>query len=183
MAMKPPTYERRPVGRLLVRQADEQEADRDREDARAEEVEVAASRRLVLIVGRSRQMMYRLTSPIGQVDVEDPVPADVVGQEAAEGGPDDERDPEHGAEQALVLAALGRREQVADDRERDREERAGADALDAPEQDELAHVLAQAGQRRTDEEQRRCRSSGAACGRRCRTACRRTARVIVLVSR
>ena len=67
------------------------------------------------------------------VDVEDPVPADVVGQQAAEGRADDERDAEHGAEQALVAAALGRGEQVADDRERDREERAGADALDAAE--------------------------------------------------
>ena len=52
-------------------------------------------------------------------------------------GPDDERDAEDGAEQALVLAALGRGEQVADDRERDREQRAGADALDAAEQDQL----------------------------------------------
>ena len=41
---------------------------------------------------------------------------------------------EDGAEQALVLAALGGREQVADDRERDREQRAGAEALDAAEQ-------------------------------------------------
>ena len=44
------------------------------------------------------------------------------------------------------------REQVADDRERDREQRAGADALDAPEQDQLLHVLRQAGQGRADQE-------------------------------
>ena len=88
----------------------------------------------------------------GDVDVEDPVPADVLGQEAADERADDEGDAEDGAEQALVLAALGRREQVADDGERDREERTGADALDAAEQDELRHVLAQAGQRGADQE-------------------------------
>ena len=44
------------------------------------------------------------------------------------------------------------REQVADDRERDREDRAGADALDAPEEDQLSMLLAQAGQGRADEE-------------------------------
>ena len=48
--------------------------------------------------------------------------------------PEQDRAAEHGAEQALVLAALVRGEQVADNRERDREERAGADALDAAEQ-------------------------------------------------
>ena len=44
------------------------------------------------------------------------------------------------------------REQVADDRERDREQCAGADALDAPEEDEHPHVLAEAGQGRADQE-------------------------------
>ena len=67
-------------------------------------------------------------------------------------GPDDERDPEHGPEQALVLAALLRGEHVADDRERHGEQRTGADALDASEQDQHAHVLAEAGQRRADQE-------------------------------
>ena len=42
------------------------------------------------------------------VDVEDPVPADVLGQAAADERAGDERDTEHGTEQALVLAALGR---------------------------------------------------------------------------
>ena len=73
---------------------------------------------------------------------------------AADGRAEQERDAEHEAEEALVLAALGGREEVADDRERDREERAGAEALDAAEQHELPHLLAQAGQRRADEEQR-----------------------------
>ena len=45
-------------------------------------------------------------------------------------GPMSELSAEHGAEEALVLAPLRGREDVADDRERDREERAGAQALD-----------------------------------------------------
>ena len=57
-------------------------------------------------------------------------------------GPDERRHAEDGAEEALVLAPLGRREEVADHRQRDREERARAEALDAPEQDQLPHRLA-----------------------------------------
>ena len=88
-------------------------------------------------------MMTSATSADRQVDEEDPVPADVVGQEATQRGAD-ERAPsaEDGAEQALVLAALGGREEVADDRQRDREDGAGAEALDAAEGDELPHLLA-----------------------------------------
>ena len=94
-----------------------------------------------------RRVLHRRQQPLDDVqrdepdrdvDVEDPVPADVLGQEAADERADHERDAEHRAEEALVLAALGRGEQVADDREGDREERACADALDASEQDQLA---------------------------------------------
>ena len=46
--------------------------------------------------------------PDGQVDEEDLVPAEGVGQEAADERPEDERDAEHEAEEALVLAALCR---------------------------------------------------------------------------
>src|SRR5450759_4329415 len=86
------------------------------------------------------------------VDEEDPVPRGLLGHEAAEQRPDDRADAEHRAEQALVLAALGRGEQVADDGEADREQGAGAEALDAPKDDQLGHVLAQAGQRGADQE-------------------------------
>ena len=82
------------------------------------------------------------------------MPADGVGQEAAESGSDQEGNPEHRSEEALVLAAFGRSEEVADHREGDREEGAGSEALDAAEQDQLPHLLAQAGQHRPDEEQR-----------------------------
>ena len=51
-------------------------------------------------------MMYEGDSADGQVDVEDPVPADVVGQPAAQQRAEDRGDAEHGAEEALVAAAL-----------------------------------------------------------------------------
>ena len=90
--------------------------------------------------------------PDRDVDVEDPVPAQVLGQPAADERTGHERDPEDRTEQALVLAAFLGREQVTDDRQRDREQRAGADALDASEQDEHAHVLAQAAEGRAEQE-------------------------------
>ena len=85
-------------------------------------------------VGSSRVDDEQATEADRDIDVEDPVPADLLGQEAADERADDEGDAEDGTEQALVLAALGRREQVTDDRQRDREQRTGADALDPAEQ-------------------------------------------------
>src|SRR5439155_17385035 len=49
------------------------------------------------------------------VDVEDPMPAQLIGKQTTETRPEQERDPEHKAEQTLVLAALGRGEEVTDD--------------------------------------------------------------------
>ena len=62
-------------------------------------------------------------------------------------GPDERRQAEDGPEQAEVLAPLGRRVEVRDDREGDREDGAAAQALEAAEQDELPHLLAEPGQR------------------------------------
>src|SRR5205085_2252096 len=58
----------------------------------------------------------------------------------------------HGADQPLPAAAVARRHDAADHREREREEAAGAEALDAAEDDELGHVLGGAAERRPDEE-------------------------------
>ncbi len=149
--MKPPTVGVRPLVELLVGQADQQEGDGDAEDHATQDVEVAL---------RIARLDRRQQSPDeverhqadGDVDVEDPVPAVVLGQEAAHQRADHEGDAEDRTEEALVLAALLRREQVPDDGQCDREERAGADALDAAEDDELRHVLAETGEGRADEE-------------------------------
>src|SRR4029077_10492313 len=75
------------------------------------------------------------------VDLEDPAPAPVVGDEPAGGGADDRAEAEDAAKQALHAAAAFGREQVADDCENRGEQHAAEDALDAAEHDQLRHVL------------------------------------------
>ena len=94
-----------PLTELLVREADQQERDGDGEDRSAEDVEVAGRSRVLHRWQQPRDHEQR-DDPDRDVDVEDPVPADLLGQEPADERADDERDPEHGPEQALVLAAL-----------------------------------------------------------------------------
>ena len=107
-----------------------------------------------LIGGSSRQQTKSETSAERDVDEEDPVPAPRVGDEPADARTEQRREPEHRPEQPEVLAALGRRVQVGDHRERHREDRPTAEALQAAEQDELPHLLAEAAQERRDDEQR-----------------------------
>src|SRR5207244_12930665 len=102
-----------PIAVLGVGQADEDryDAGSERQDARV--VDVA---RRVRPPNRRQQPGDHGHSdePDGQVDVEDPVPAEVVGEGAAKAGANQEGDPEDRPEQALVLAALAGREQVTD---------------------------------------------------------------------
>src|SRR5207247_7809539 len=90
--------------------------------------------------------------PDRQVDVEDPAPAEVVHEEPAEERPDDRREAEHGAEVALVLAPLARRDDVPDDRERDDDQPARAEALQRTEPDQPGHALREPAERGADEE-------------------------------
>ena len=73
-----------------------------------------------------------------QVDVEDPAPGQVVDEEAAEQRADHRRDAEDGAEEALVAAALARRDDVADHGDRDHDQPAAAEPLERAEGDQLA---------------------------------------------
>ena len=88
-----------------------------------------------------------------EVDVEDPAPREVVDEEAAEQRTGDDRDAEHAAEQALVAAAVARRDKVTDDRHRHDEQTAAAEPLDRSERDQLRHALRQPAQRRADQEE------------------------------
>jgi hypothetical protein len=92
--------------------------------------------------------------PDREVDVEDPAPREVIDEEAAEERPDHRRDAEHGAEVALVAAALPRWNDVPDDGDRDDDQAAAAEALQGTEGDQLLHVLAEAAERGADEEDR-----------------------------
>ena len=87
-----------------------------------------------------------------QVDVEDPAPGEVFDEEAAEQRPDHGRDAEDSAEEALVLAALTRRDDVADDGHRRHDQPAATDPLQGAECDQLAHVLREPAEGRADEE-------------------------------
>lgn len=91
--------------------------------------------------------------PDRQVDVEHPAPGEVLGEETAEQRPEDAGGAEDGAEEALVLAALAGRHEVADDRHGQHHEAAAADALDRAEADELRHVLGDAAEGGADEEE------------------------------
>ena len=88
-----------------------------------------------------------------QVDVEDPAPV-VLGEVAADQWSGHRGQAEHGAEQALVPAAVAGREHVRDDRERERHQPARAQSLDAPGHHELGHVLRGTGQQRAHQERR-----------------------------
>ena len=90
--------------------------------------------------------------PDGDVDVEDPAPRQVVGEEPAKERSDDRREREHRRIERRDLGPLLHREEVGGDRLRHRDQAAGTEALQAPERDELRHRLRVAGEHRADEE-------------------------------
>jgi hypothetical protein len=93
-----------------------------------------------------------------QVHVEDPAPAadpeqvSAVGEEAADQRADDHGEHEGRGEVALVLAPLGRADDLSDDREDQRHQAAAAEALQRAEGDQLVHVLRHAAQGGADQE-------------------------------
>src|SRR5688572_9720731 len=93
--------------------------------------------------GSVRQITTKTNAPTGRFTENNHCPNDVR-DDPADRRTDERAEPEHRSDQALVLAALGRREQVADDRERDREERSRAEALERAEQHEMPHLRRQA---------------------------------------
>ena len=70
-----------------------------------------------------------------QIDVEDPAPTQVLDKKPADQRANHGREPEDPAEDALVAAALARREEVADDRHRGHDQAAAAEALHRAEND------------------------------------------------
>ena len=127
----------RGVGDPLVRQSNEEENGGDGEDHAAQNVEVARGSRV--LDGWQEALDHEQRDDADRdIDPEDQVPAVLFGQEPTDERTCHERDAEDGSEQALVTAALCRAEKVTDDRQRDREQRTCADALDASEQDEHA---------------------------------------------
>jgi len=87
-----------------------------------------------------------------KVQIEDPVPRQEIGDDAAEQRSGDRAAREHRAEHALIAAALARAEQIPDRDLRQRQQPAGAQSLHRPESDELVHGLRQAGEHRAQQE-------------------------------
>ena len=118
-----------------------------------------------------------------QVDPEAGAPRPLVGQPAAERRAEDRRDAPDRGEQPLIAAALRRRKDVADDREQQAHDHAGANALQAAKQNQLAHAVERqerqlarrAAQRRRRPRTASRRAERTACGRGCRTGWRRSA--------
>ncbi len=88
----------------------------------------------------------------GQVHVEDPAPRQVLGEEATDERPDDRPESEHDREDHRDLRALLDRVHVGHDRLRDREDAAGAGALEPAEENELQHRARGAAQDRAEHE-------------------------------
>ena len=86
------------------------------------------------------------------VDVEDPLPRQVVGEEATEQRPEDRRSTENRADRALVLAPVTQRDDVGDHRGRGDGQTAAADALQCARPDQPGHRLRQPRQRGGDGE-------------------------------
>ena len=91
-------------------------------------------------------------TPIGHVDVEDPVPREVVDEEAAEQRPDHGRDAEDAAHQPRVAPAVARRDDVADRGLRADHQRAAAEALDRAEEDQRRHAAGESAEDRSEQE-------------------------------
>jgi len=105
---QPADLRTRPAGALTVREAYQERDHRRHEDERAGPVQVEGVLR-ALQAGQDAADHNERDQPDRQVDVEDPVPADGVRDDATEGRPHERGQPEHRAEETLVLAALGRR--------------------------------------------------------------------------
>ena len=91
-----------------------------------------------------------------QVDVKDPVPAQIFDEPAAQKRAGDARQRKHASEDALDFAAILGLDNIADDRKGENEEAAAAKALDGARNDKKEHRLRQARQRRAGKEQDDC---------------------------
>ena len=94
-----------PFAELLVGEADEERHQCGDEERRAEVVDVAFGIRIP-DRGKGPPDDDEDDQADRHVDVEDPLPAEVVGDQPAEPGAEQRAEAEHGAEEALVFAAL-----------------------------------------------------------------------------
>ena len=118
-----------PAPVAAAQQREDERKETSGEEHEAEQVEAA-----MLLVARLVQVGERAEDAEGsdrQVDEEDPAPAGVLGQEAADERADRDGEPDRRAPDPERGAALAAVELLREDRERDREHRRAADALEA----------------------------------------------------
>ena len=141
-------------GELVVtrdRERDQKRHERRGEGERAGEVDVAPRGR-VAHRGEREEHDDDGEDADRDVDVEDPAPAEIVGEIATDDGTDDRGDAEDPGKDALQPGALGRRVEIGDGSEHAREENAAEDSLKRAERDELGHVLRLTAESRCDDE-------------------------------
>ena len=148
-----PDDERRAPG--IGRAAEGREQHQGREaDAEQDRAEVVDAVPLAFTDAGQRHGEHRERHhPQRDVDVEDPAPARVAGEESADQRPRDAGHAEHGPEQPHVAAALPRRDDVPDRRLGAYHQAAAAQTLDRPEGDQLGHSLGLPAQPRADQEE------------------------------
>ena len=143
--------ERVPGEGVAAERGEQDQADRRRADQRGARI-VDHMAGLAQPAGQHRRGHHQGNDADREVDVENPPPGQVVHEEAADQRAEHAGDPERGAEDPLITAALARRDDVTDDGLRAHDQAAAAQSLDGAERDQLDHRVRQAGQRRTDQE-------------------------------
>jgi hypothetical protein len=90
--------------------------------------------------------------PEGDVDIEDPAPGPLIGDEASDDRPNDARQSPDSAEERLHTRTLLQRKNVTDDRHAKRHQSPRPQPLNRAEDDELRHRAGEAREDRADKE-------------------------------
>ena len=130
---------------------EDEQAERHGEEGRAEVVDLVFAVLDRFVEGA--QQHPRRQHAQRDVDVEDPAPAEVLGEEAAEGGADDGGDRPDAREVALHPGAFGDGVDVAGDGDGHGLHGSGAEALECAECDECRHAPGEAAEDRAEQEQ------------------------------
>src|SRR5579859_4381138 len=89
----------------------------------------------------------------GQIDVENPAPGEGIDKKAAKQRPGDACQTIDGTKHALIASALTRRHNISNNGLAQNNQSPSAQSLQSAKKNEFGHVLTEAAQRRTDEEE------------------------------
>ena len=147
--------ERRDRQPVKIHRLDERQHQRTDADHQEDAAEVIDAVLAALDALAQKQREHRdADEPDRDVDPEHHRPVHILDEKGADRRPDHGGKPPHGRAEALDARPLGRRVDVADDRDRDQLDRAGADPLERAKQDQHDHRAGKAAQRRADQKDR-----------------------------